>query len=250
MGKKHGDMDIYGEMVVHKEDAHFKQSVRIDQDLVVAGTTISLEVFNALPPVGMIVGWHKSMTGTPPLTEAWEECDGSPVANASSPYFGQNLPDLTDTRFLAGWYNSGEFGGSNFLLDHTHPGVDVVYPAHSVNVQTDWNDDTHAHSGSAEAPTGNISGKTVKVAESAEPTDDDVILLMPTGGSPISFVDNLDHDHLINTDQSPTQGHRHDVTVPIPERTMTTETIGSGVQAQSTICIPQYFKVVYIMRVY
>ena len=47
------------------------------------------------PPIGTIQAWHKSYVCTPlPLPWGWRECNGQPVADADSPYNGQNLPNL------------------------------------------------------------------------------------------------------------------------------------------------------------
>lgn len=70
-------------------------------------------------PVGSIVAWLKSYPNTPALPAQWMECDGSLVTDASSPYVGQNLPDLNSGshRFLRGSTTSGTTGGSE---THAH----------------------------------------------------------------------------------------------------------------------------------
>lgn len=67
-----------------------------------------------VPPIGTIMAWHKSMTGTPALPSEWLECNGQTVSDALSPYDGQALPDLNNPptgynggRFLRGNTTSG-----------------------------------------------------------------------------------------------------------------------------------------------
>jgi hypothetical protein len=64
-------------------------------------------------PVGGIIPWLKSFTGTPNLPQGWMECDGSTVNDPLSSLNGQTLPDLNgDNRFLRGNSTSGGTGGS------------------------------------------------------------------------------------------------------------------------------------------
>jgi hypothetical protein len=72
-------------------------------------------------PIGGIVAWNKSMTGTPALPSGWVECNGQVISDASSPYNGQMVPDLNGVsatpRFLRGSAASGGTGGSE---QHVH----------------------------------------------------------------------------------------------------------------------------------
>ncbi len=71
-------------------------------------------------PIGTIVAWHKSMTGTPSLPEGWLECNGQTVADVESSYDGQVLPNLNgEGRFLRGGSTSGTLQDSQNLA-HTH----------------------------------------------------------------------------------------------------------------------------------
>lgn len=59
-------------------------------------------------PIGSIIAWHKSFTGTPILPDGWLECNGQPVNDMGSPYYGQALPNLNgEGRFLRGSATSG-----------------------------------------------------------------------------------------------------------------------------------------------
>jgi hypothetical protein len=72
-------------------------------------------------PVGGIVAWNKSMTGTPSLPSGWVECNGQVLSDAASPYNGRTIPNLNGVsatpRFLRGGTVSGSMGGSE---EHLH----------------------------------------------------------------------------------------------------------------------------------
>lgn len=69
-------------------------------------------------PVGTILAWHKSATGTPALPDGWLECNGQTVFDAESPYYTGAVPDLNGgNRFMRGNSASGAEGGS---ATHTH----------------------------------------------------------------------------------------------------------------------------------
>jgi hypothetical protein len=75
--------------------------------------------FTLLPPIGTIVSWAKSLTGTPALPANWVECNGATLSDAGSPLNGQVMPNLNATnRFLRGSTSSGATGGSE---THSHP---------------------------------------------------------------------------------------------------------------------------------
>lgn len=70
-----------------------------------------------LPPVGSVVAWLKSASGTPQLPGAWVECNGQMIGVAGSPYNGRAAPNLNGAdgemkRFLRGATTSGEAGGT------------------------------------------------------------------------------------------------------------------------------------------
>lgn len=82
-------------------------------------------------PIGSIIAWHKSFSGTPSLPWGWMECNGQIVNDTESPYHGQALPNLNGTftteagttsfagRFLRGATTSGIFSSdqTNTLRD-------------------------------------------------------------------------------------------------------------------------------------
>jgi hypothetical protein len=73
---------------------------------------------NALLPLGIICGWHKSLGAMPPLPGTWVECNGQVLSDPESPFDGVTLPDLnnasgfTTPAFLRGGMTSGTFGGA------------------------------------------------------------------------------------------------------------------------------------------
>lgn len=77
--------------------------------------------FNAvtgLVPIGSVMAWHKSFTGTPSLPDGWLEANGQVVSDADSVYNGQTLPNLNASgggtqRFLRGATTSGGTGGAD-----------------------------------------------------------------------------------------------------------------------------------------
>ncbi|MCE5217806.1 hypothetical protein LLH03_12350, partial [bacterium] len=59
-------------------------------------------------PIGTVVGWMKSLPGTPDLCGGWAEMNGQVLDYPGSPYHGQTLPPPNiDGRFLKGGLISG-----------------------------------------------------------------------------------------------------------------------------------------------
>jgi len=70
-------------------------------------------------PIGGIIPWLKSFTGTPALGDVWVECNGQVLDDGESVFDGDTIPDLNgDNRFIRGDSASGNTGGSE---THTHP---------------------------------------------------------------------------------------------------------------------------------
>ena len=92
-------------------------------EVTVDGHTTKIDALNnglafGRVPVGTIVAWNKTATGTPALPDGWLECDGQVVFDTASPYYTKTLPSLNGTNlFLRGATASGTTGGST---THTH----------------------------------------------------------------------------------------------------------------------------------
>ena len=73
-------------------------------------------------PVGAVVPWLKSLTGTPAtLPDNFVECNGQTISDADSPYDGVALPNLNgNAQFLYGAATSGGAKTENFLPNHKH----------------------------------------------------------------------------------------------------------------------------------
>ena len=73
-------------------------------------------------PLGTILPWCKSLTGTPALaTDIWVECNGQTISDATSVFDGVALPNLNGGthRMVRGAATSGGTGGSD-TNSHTH----------------------------------------------------------------------------------------------------------------------------------
>lgn len=95
-------------------------------------------VTDLVVPVGTVMPWLKSLTGTPSLPATWAECDGSVVSDANSPYDGVTLPNLNGAsagtkRFLRGSATSGTTGGTE---THTHAGTTSTPSATKIAADT------------------------------------------------------------------------------------------------------------------
>ena len=80
----------------------------------------------------------------------WYVCDGAEVNEIDSIIFngaGRHVPNITDDRFLMGGIAVGNFGGSNFLTDHTHAHTISATQAAHTHVQDSHNhlQDAHNH---------------------------------------------------------------------------------------------------------
>ena len=58
------------------------------------GDVLYSSEINAMPPVGSVMAWHKTLTGTPALPTNWVECSGQVISDATSVYDGETIPDM------------------------------------------------------------------------------------------------------------------------------------------------------------
>lgn len=76
-------------------------------------------------PIGSIIAWHKSLTGTPALPPNWAECNGQTVTDTESPYYDEALPNLNGSSlFLRGASASGSVQSDAFQ-GHYQPGTAI-----------------------------------------------------------------------------------------------------------------------------
>jgi len=88
------------------------------------GDALNADDVNAIPPIGSVMAWLKSLTGCPALAENWVECNGQVLSDAESPFNGETIPNLNGSgastkRFLRGHTASGATGGADTVA-HTH----------------------------------------------------------------------------------------------------------------------------------
>ncbi len=80
-------------------------------------------------PIGSIIAWAKTRTGTPLLSTDWIECSGLVVSDPESPYNGLVTPNLNGQHnFLRGNQTSGGMGGS---ATHNHQWLKSVSQTYS-----------------------------------------------------------------------------------------------------------------------
>ena len=80
------------------------------------GIITGLSAGYGIAPIGSVVAWHKNLPGTPQTHDGWVECNGQTLADTSSPYNGQVIPNLNgDGRFLRGGTISGTMQESSTI---------------------------------------------------------------------------------------------------------------------------------------
>lgn len=85
------------------------------QPLLVTAAAISYFNFMMNIPVGCIIGWAKSLVGTPQtLPQGFVECNGQVLSDPQSVFNGRTMPDMNDSPggtegrvFLTGGPTSG-----------------------------------------------------------------------------------------------------------------------------------------------
>ena len=113
----------------HNALANYEANEHIDwtnatNDLETSGS-VTAEQFSGwgIVPIGGVVAWLKSFTGTPSLPDGWVECNGQVLNDADSVYNGRTMPQLNGyggagtNRFLRGSSTSGSTGGTE---SHRH----------------------------------------------------------------------------------------------------------------------------------
>lgn len=104
----------------------------------------------AVLPVGAIIPWAKTLTGTPGLSDNFMECDGSAVTDADSVFYGQNVPNLNGNNYFLRANTSSGGTGNNFHQHNLNINTSSVCPASSNGVNACH---THNVNGSVGSPT-------------------------------------------------------------------------------------------------
>ena len=136
------------------------------------------EFFNGIIPVGAIIPWHKSKSGTPSLPEHYVECNGQTINDAESPYDGQTLPDLNgNNRFLRGSTTTGGTGGESTVTLTVSE-----MPNHSHDIKLGYNDSTYngvpEDTFEANSETGQTQSTGGSEAHENKPPYFDVVFIM------------------------------------------------------------------------
>ena len=84
-------------------------------------------------PIGAILPWHKSLTGTPALPVGWVECNGQTLNDEQSSLHGQVIPNLNgQALFVRGGATSGVFQADQ-MQSHAHLDSGHTHPSHNTN---------------------------------------------------------------------------------------------------------------------
>jgi len=81
---------------------------------------IDLGQFTSVVPIGGIIGWNKSLAGTPALSRSFVECNGQVLNDPESPLHGETIPELnTSNSMLYGNATSGSTTAKTTAHTHT-----------------------------------------------------------------------------------------------------------------------------------
>ena len=120
-----------------------------DQNVELRATELGSTIL-AIPPIGTIMPWVKSLSGVPTLPNGWLECDGQFVADSESPLNTQQIPDLNgENRFLCG-SNVSDATGGNDTHTHTIGNASGTTTIKSLTVLDNYVSPSHTHTASTE----------------------------------------------------------------------------------------------------
>jgi hypothetical protein len=198
----------------------------------------------AIIPVGDVGAWALPASGE--IKDGFALCDGTAFPAGSHPSFAGNRPNLSDSRFLQGSSSVGGTGGANSktlataeLPAHTHTMAHVHSIEHNHGSADTGYAGTHSHWIIYDYGTPPNNYLTWNGGPGA------------LGGPELSTVYSpIDNNTVVKTDS---QGsHYHSVDLPNftgnsgAASNSTTSSVGSGTSFDIR---PQYFGVVYLMRV-
>ncbi len=131
-------------------------------------------------PVGTIIAWHKSLTGTPAIPEGWVECNGQTLNDEDSPYHGEIIPDLNgDARFLRGGGTSGSLQTDAFQGHYHNNLITPVQVSFTGGTSTLPPGTTHQDGGViAGIPMDDGTNGTPRTADETRPVNMSVVWIM------------------------------------------------------------------------
>ena len=78
---------------------------------------ILTSINGAIVPIGGVIAWLKSFTGTPSLPSGFVECNGQTLDDSDSVFDNEVIPDLNgDNQFVRGNSTSGGTGGASSVI--------------------------------------------------------------------------------------------------------------------------------------
>jgi len=210
---------------------------------------------NGIVPIGSVIAIGNSSVWSLPadgqIKDGFALCNGQAIPTGAHPLLTGNMPDLSDNRFLQGATSSGSIGGANSkaLIEsempaHTHTMAHTHGMSHTHSINHDHGSFNTSTSGHHSHPyTVNIQHSDGSIVGSESLTSG-----LQVGGRR-RYSDSTD-----------TVGHLHPIDVPNYTGTSgaastsstgaasnsTTSSTGSGTSFDIR---PQYFNVVYVMRV-
>ena len=131
-------------------------------------------------PVGTIMAWHKSLTGTPALLTSWVECSGQVLSDSESVYDGVTIPDLNgEARFLRGSATSGSDQVDAFQGHHHNvPNLSQRVPNRTGNSGAlDKNDGAFNTENATTIVTDGVNG-TPRIANETRPINMSVVWII------------------------------------------------------------------------
>jgi microcystin-dependent protein len=181
----------------------------------------------AIIPVGNVGAWALPASGE--IKDGFALCDGTSFPSGSHPSFAGNRPNLSDSRFLQGSSSVGGTGGANSKTLAT-----AELPAHTHSIE-------HDH-GSVNTNTTGAHQHNILNSSAFPGNIDD-----GAGGSSFDVYNNATFGgNASGIDMITTSNGNHFHTVDLPNFTGTSGSVGSGTAFDIR---PQYFGVVYLMRV-
>lgn len=198
----------------------------------------------AVIAVGNIASWALPAAGA--IKDGYALCNGQAFPSGSNTLFTGNMPNLSDERFLQGSSSVGGTGGANSKTLAT-----AELPAHTHTMAH-----THSIEHDHESATTNLAG--FHSHSIVNPYNSGVNGYLTWNGGPgtlggpelSTVLSPTDNAFMVGTDAAPSHAHTVDLSnftgTSGAASNATTSSVGSGTAFDIR---PQYFNVVYLMRV-